>query len=381
MGKSLNEIAIQLKDSKKKVQLIYAFNGTGKTRLSKEFQSLVSSTTDINAEQEQSNIENRKILYYNAFTEDLFYWDNDLESDAERKLKIQPNEFTNWIFKAQGNEKDVVSNFQNYVNEKIIPEFNSDFSEVGFSYRIDENNSIDNVKISKGEESNFIWCVFYSLFEQVINALNEVEPDYEETKQFDRLEYFFIDDPVSSLDDSHLIQLAVDLATLIKSNKSDLKFIITTHNPLFYNVFCNELRENNKNSGYNSNRNFIKYQLDKSSDGSFLLEEIKTDSPFSYHLFLMSEIEKAIDTGELKKYHFSFLRNVLEKTATFLGYDKWGELVPTDQRDGDNHYERRLLNLSSHSKHSGEEVAVLKDDDKNMIKYLMEEIKEKYKFK
>ena len=40
MGKSLNEIAGELKDNNKKVQLIYAFNGTGKTRLSREFKNL-----------------------------------------------------------------------------------------------------------------------------------------------------------------------------------------------------------------------------------------------------------------------------------------------------------------------------------------------------
>lgn len=36
MGQSLNEIEQTLKDANKKVQLIYAFNGTGKTRLSRE---------------------------------------------------------------------------------------------------------------------------------------------------------------------------------------------------------------------------------------------------------------------------------------------------------------------------------------------------------
>ena len=41
MGKTLDEIAIQLKDCGKKVQLIYAFNGTGKTRLSRAFKDLV----------------------------------------------------------------------------------------------------------------------------------------------------------------------------------------------------------------------------------------------------------------------------------------------------------------------------------------------------
>lgn len=39
---SLNEIAKQLKDTDKKVQLIYAFNGVGKTRLSREFKELVT---------------------------------------------------------------------------------------------------------------------------------------------------------------------------------------------------------------------------------------------------------------------------------------------------------------------------------------------------
>ena len=41
MGKTLTEIAQQLKDANKKVQLIYAFNGTGKTRLSREFKQQV----------------------------------------------------------------------------------------------------------------------------------------------------------------------------------------------------------------------------------------------------------------------------------------------------------------------------------------------------
>ena len=43
MGKELEEIAQELKDSSKKVQLIYAFNGVGKTRLSRIFKDLVTS--------------------------------------------------------------------------------------------------------------------------------------------------------------------------------------------------------------------------------------------------------------------------------------------------------------------------------------------------
>ena len=46
MGKSLTEIAQQLRASDKKIQLIYAFNGTGKTRLSREFKQLIAPKTD-----------------------------------------------------------------------------------------------------------------------------------------------------------------------------------------------------------------------------------------------------------------------------------------------------------------------------------------------
>ncbi len=42
MAQSLTEIAQTLIDTNKKVQLIYAFNGTGKTRLSREYRLLVA---------------------------------------------------------------------------------------------------------------------------------------------------------------------------------------------------------------------------------------------------------------------------------------------------------------------------------------------------
>lgn len=42
MGQSLKDIAQKLQDTDKKVQLIYAFNGVGKTRLSREFKIWLS---------------------------------------------------------------------------------------------------------------------------------------------------------------------------------------------------------------------------------------------------------------------------------------------------------------------------------------------------
>ena len=60
----------------KKYILLYAYNGTGKTRLSMAFK-------DIGKQGDA-----RDTLYFNAFTEDLFTWDNDLDGDSERVLKI-----------------------------------------------------------------------------------------------------------------------------------------------------------------------------------------------------------------------------------------------------------------------------------------------------
>ena len=57
---------------------------------------------------------------------------------------------------------------------------------------------------------------FHTLIEQVVAELNISEPTERSTNEFDELKYIFIDDPVSSLDENHLIQLAVDLAKLIK---------------------------------------------------------------------------------------------------------------------------------------------------------------------
>lgn len=368
MGLSLTEIAEQLRNNDKKVQLIYAFNGVGKTRLSREFKELIQPK---NSSEDGSST--TKILYYNAFTEDLFVWDNDLDSDENRKIIIQPNNFTNLAFgflKDQGQDSNIANHFKHYTHSSITPKINDNFSEVTFSILRGGDDSINNIKISKGEESNFVWCVFYSLIKQIIEVLNIAEDDdvNRSTHIFDNLEYIFIDDPVTSLDENHLIELAVDLAQLIKSSESELKFIITTHNPLFYNVLHNELNKSNK------------FLLKRLEDGQYELNVQKDDSPFSYHLYLKKELENAIENGHLKKYHYNFLRNILEKTSTFLGYENWSRLLPNATDGKPNPYETRIINISSHSKHAGEEVADLTEDDKRVLSYLIKNINETYHF-
>ncbi|EGT3592834.1 AAA family ATPase [Proteus mirabilis] len=401
MSMTLEQIASQLKDANKKVQLIYAFNGTGKTRLSRAFKQLIAPKNSEDEEQDNIELSRNKFLYYNAFSEDLFYWDNDLTNDTESKLKIQPNTFTDWILKERGQDQNIIANFQRYTDTKLTPNFveevrqinqdgrrinSSTFSEVIFSY-FGADERTDGIKISKGEESNFIWSVFYTLFQEVTSILNDSDTD----DLFDSLEYIFIDDPVSSLDDTHLIEVAVDLAELIKNSayidNNGLKFIITTHNPLFYNVLHNELNNDLKKLSQDGTllHNYkraqsIKYRLDKKTDGTFELLT-SNDHPFSYHLFLLSEINKAIQTNQIKKYHFNFLRNILEKTSTFLGYPHWEDLLENSEENAMKQLSKRIINLSSHSAHSGEEITDIEESDKLKLRELVTYLIDNYGFK
>jgi len=365
MSQTLRAVAEQLQSSDKKVQLIYAFNGSGKTRLSREFKGLVSPKLPDETDDDEDH--KSKILYYNAFTEDLFYWDNDLQDDTERKLIIQPNSYTEWALKEQGQELNATKHFQRYTNRNLTPVFDPLFKEVRFNMESGGQETLDNIKISKGEESNFIWSIFFSVIEQVVSSLSE--PENDSAGQFENLEYVFIDDPVSSLDENHLIQLAVDLATLIKSNRSELRFVISTHNPLFFNVLSNELR--NKDPDGNWKPKFhVKWLLERSSDDTFELCEQPSDTPFSCHLFLMKEIEQAIETGNVRKYHFGFMRSILEKTSTFLGYKRWEELLPKTSEGRTDLYAQRLTNYGVHSKHAGEEIEPIPPEIKNTLKII-----------
>jgi hypothetical protein len=367
MSQMLTDIAQQLKDNNKKVQLIYAFNGVGKTRLSREFKDLISPKNSGNDADED---EQSKVLYYNAFTEDLFYWDNDLEGDSERKLIIQPNKYTHWALQVQGQDQNAISHFQRYTNPKLMPEFSPDFSEVTFSFQRGNNQPEPNIKISKGEESNFIWSIFYSLLEQIIDGLNSVEKGEIEASGFEYLEYVFIDDPVSSLDENHLMQLAVDLASLIKSSHSSIKFIISTHDTTFYNFLYNEL---------NAESCFL---LDKLEDDSVSLVEKNGDSntSFFYHLDLKKKLELAIDEGNVQKHHFAMLRNLYEKTASFLGYPKWSALLPGDDEENKEAYLNRIIQFSSHDTLANSQTAFLKPEEKQIVRFLLKHLIENYSY-
>lgn len=381
MSKPLKEIADDLKRSPKKVQLIYAFNSSGKTRLSGAFKASVEAENNAEGydEAKASVLSGKHIIYYNAFTEDLFYWDNDLSTDEQRKLNIHPNAFTQWVLEDQGQDQNIIEHFQRLTGSKITPRFAEDFSAISFALEQGDDDHLENLKISKGEESNLIWSVFYSLLEQVIAERNIPEVNDRSTDAFDNLKYVFVDDPVSSLDENHLIQLAVDLASLIKSSDftggQGLKFIITTHNPLFYNVLYNELglKKGNKKEGC--------YLLERSEDGRFSLNVKYGDANkcFSYHLYLKQVLEQATENDQVERYHFMLLRNLYEKTSSFLGYPEWGALLDTVPGDKQA-YLNRIIQFTSHSSLSSETVAEPTPQEKQMVKLLLDNLIDNYSY-
>ncbi|HBJ76747.1 MAG TPA: hypothetical protein DDY68_02660, partial [Porphyromonadaceae bacterium] len=301
-------------------------------------------------------------------------------------LRINKNRFIDFLCNSCNVReliKSISYNFKHYTNGELIPHFFDENDKEILTYNEtlfkDENNKLNRlrkfdycrftykrescVRISKGEESCFIWCLFYSMLKHIVDNRNS-------KKEFMGLEYIFIDDPVSSLDENHLIELAIDIAEVIKKDESCLKFIITTHNSLFYNVLHSEL-----NSKVNKKK-LSSYMLTKNNDNTFNLEEKKGDSnsSFSYHLFLKEIIEKAIAENKVQKYHLAFLRNLYERTANFLGYPNWYEILPEEDRVCCG----RILNLSHHSQLSYDTVAEPNEEEKEKIKHLFNHLNDRF---
>src|SRR5262245_32756965 len=146
----------------KKCLLLYAYNGTGKTRLSTEFKNLGKKGDE------------RDTLYFNAFTEDLFQWDNDLANDRERVLKINRD---SRFFAALG-ELEMDNRIRPLLDRYADFDFRIDTTEweVSFSREVQSGErleTVDDIKVSRGEENLFIWCFFLAVLQLV---LDKAEP-------------------------------------------------------------------------------------------------------------------------------------------------------------------------------------------------------------
>ena len=139
---------------------------------------------------------------------------------------------------------------------------------------------------------------------------------------------------------------------------------------MFYNVLHKELglSANGKKEGC--------YLLERLEDGTFNLNTKYGDSnrSFSYHLHLKKTLEHAIAADDVQRYHFTMLRNLYEKTASFLGYERWSELLPDDRLT----YFNRIMQYSSHSTLAGESVTEPSSPEKQTVRFLLDHLTQNY---
>lgn len=343
---NLKDLASHLRQelTSKKFVILYAYNGTGKTRLSTTFK-------DLGKVDDQPDT-----LYFNAFTEDLFYWDNDLEEDRERKLKINRNSrfiTALWELEMETRIRPFLDRYANF-DFRI----DTDNWEVIFSRKVTNPNFDENVanpleertqmethiKVSRGEENIFIWCFFLAVVQLVLDGADT----------YSWVKYIYIDDPISSLDEHNAITVANHLAQLLTRTDKGPRTVVSSHHVLFFNVLSNELK--NK-----AHRHFLKKGA---TSDNYILEDT-TSKPFLHHLATLVELNELLSSGALYTHHFNMLRRVMEQTANFFGLNSWNDCIRVEEDDPDRTLHKRIIDLMSHGDYSLYEPREMMDENKD----------------
>ncbi len=371
---NLNNLVTRLRDdlNNKELVLLYAYNRTGKTRLSMDFKD----------RGKRNNRGMADTLYFNAFTEDLFTWENDLENDATRGLRV--NQFSKFF-----------DGFTNLGLEPMIDEYLSRYADFGFDFEYKEiqqgdetfskpyfvkfnNNGQDDIKISRGEESIFIWCLFMAICERVL--------DGHESYQW--VKYIYIDDPVSSLDDNNAIAVACDLAKILRraTNRMDdngfldpIKVVVSSHHSLFFNVMCNEIGRAKENEPKVRHKRYFLHR--PNNEGRYTLRSTE-DTPFYHHVATLAELQKAADpeAGTLYTFHFNALRSIMEKTATFFGHSNISFCLKELNDDENRVLFNRALNLLSHGGYAIHEPTLMGEDNQNLFRDILKDFINSFQF-
>lgn len=331
----------------KKPILIYAFNGTGKTRLANLFY-------DMNSQEEESSL---VCLIYSALFEDAFQWDNTVN---ELHFMVQ-DEWLRRLFEDEDLESRIKEIYGRYHFSHFEPFFDVENQLVYFQMATGDDESSDHIKISRAEESLFIWSVYHAVLDLMVDVLSD-KTENRTTDMFNNVKYIVIDDPVSSIDDTRIVSLAIDLVDIVNKLKElGLKVIILTHHALFFNVVKNIMGDK-----------ATPWSLSSSYEG-ICRKDIK-DSPFAYHLFAMALIKQAIENSTIERYHFNLFRAILEKTANFLGYKHYISLLAGENKD--EIY--RILNVYSHSRIAEMEPQDIPSDHKNLFADMFNDFLRRY---
>lgn len=357
--------------------LIYAYNRTGKTRLSMEFKD-----TGKRKHKTKNPTGTPDTLYFNAFTEDLFVWENDLEGDSVRRLQLnEKSSFFNAMTELALDETIAryLSRYADFDFDFTYKEVQQDKDTISKPYFVSFRKGEEtNIKVSRGEQNIFIWCVFMAICERMLDG----HQSYQGKK------YLYIDDPISSLDDNNAISIACDLAKLLRraitrkdgtGAPAPIKVIFSSHHSLFFNVMCNELgRRIDGESGITHKRYFLHRPVD---DGAYTLQATD-DTPFFHHVATLAELQRAADPtkGKLYTFHFNALRSVMEKTASFFGHSSIAFCLKALDNEEDQALFNRALNLLSHGAYAINEPTEMGEDNKELFRRILREFIARFEF-
>jgi len=350
----LNALAAHLRQElqDKKFILLYAYNCTGKTRLSTAFKDLGKHGDE------------RDTLYFNAFTEDLFFWDNDLKNDRERVLRLNRDS----RFFAGLEQMEMDNRIRPLLNRYADFDFKIDTDdwEVSFSRYITKGEGdsaktepIEDIKVSRGEENIFIWCFFLAIVQLAIDGADP----------YKWVKYVYIDDPISSLDEHNAIAVANHLAQLLSKSNNTPRTVISTHHTLFFNVMGNELKKKAR-----------KYFLGRAQDSQSYLLRDTGKTPFFQHVANLADLEQAQKEGKLYTHHFNMLRSIMEKTASFHGYGNFGDCIRPAADDPDKTLYARVVNIMSHGNYSLYEPIEMLEENKALFKTILEDFRKNFPF-
>ena len=305
-------------------------------------------------------------LYFNAFTEDLFVWHNDLDDDTDRHLTINENSsFFNGLSELALDEP-----IAGYLSRYADFDFDIDYEKWVVTFRKGDD---ERIKISRGEENIFIWCMFMAICERVIDG----HPSYHWVK------YLYIDDPISSLDDDNAIAIACDLSALLRNaatrrdvngEQNPLKTLLSSHHALFFNVMCNELGRTREGQ---EKIKIKRYFLHRPDSAGVLTLRATGDTPYFHHVATLAELRERAQAGTLYTYHFNALRSILEKTASFFGHEDLRVCLAGLK---DEALYNRALNLLSHGRYAINEPVEMVDDNKELFGRILNDVLDRYHF-
>ena len=352
---TVEEIAIQLRDDASDVQLLYGFNSVGKTRLSVAYKDVTKDADGRHAG-----------IYYNAYSEDLFVWNNDIENDeADIRLTVRPSDLS--MLHADLNELDVHAKLKPY-----RPSFDFRFvmhedaekgiESISFFPAGAQPGDVPPMKISRGEERVFVWCFFL--------AMMEVEGWVDKQTR-----HIFIDDPVSSLDDHNIFVTASTLYDLIEKYFSERKIIIATHHVGMFSILFDWMMKGEKSGKY---KRTTKAGILSGKHGAVSLETHRSDV-FLYHLRVLQVLEEARQENDVRAYHFALLRQLLESVSSFLGV---GRISYALERIGfeDADEIARIVNVLAHKNVYYFESDRLVPDSLELFEAIHEKLNMRYKF-